>query len=509
MNIIRATVARLFGLDAQQPASFSAPAKLTIEQATMERTFSLITTLPDPDEALRRAGIARHQLRAVEMDDEITAALDTRREAVIGTPWRLEGATARWRNELWAELAPHMEALLRGAFSAVPYGYSVIEVVYANRDGGRAGIASATEKPLEWFIPGTDSVHLRWRDPASGSFDGVPVDPRKFLLTVRQPSARNPYGEALLSRVYWPWFFRQHGWQYWMRWLERYGTPMLLGKTSGDPQAMADNLCAALAGSALAVGPGDDVQAVAPGTGAVHFSDFDGVICRRIQKVILGQTLTTDASSGGSFAAAKVADAVRTDRRNADLRLVSATVQRLVDALWQFNARGGEAPRFVMADDTGLEAERAARDAILAEKVGVRLTAEYIANAYDLEPDDFTMAEPMPRQDQQAGTGGATGAGGGAGQGGASFASAAGDAGREFTPVQHGIEEGLKKLETVEPIAPELVRAAVLAARDEDDLRARLAALVPQADPRFQQALERASFAAAVLGYVAAGEHRA
>jgi len=372
----------------------------------------------------------------------------------------------------------------------------------ANRDGGRAGIASVTEKPLERFIPGADGVHLRWRDPASGSFDGAPVDPRKFLLTVRQPSARNPYGEALRSRVYWPWFFRQHGWQYWMRWLERYGTPMLLDKTAGDPQAMADNLADALAGSAIAVGTGDDVQAVAPGTGTGHFSDFDGVICRRIQKAILGQTLTTDASSGGSFSAAKVADAVRTDRRNADLRLVSATVQRLIDALWQFNARAGEAPRFEMADDTGLEAERAARDAILAEKVGVRLTAEYIANAYDLEPADFTMAEPAPQQAPQAG------AGGGAGQGGASFAAAAGYSGREFTTVQHGIEEGLRKLDTVEPIAPELVRAAVLAARDEDDLRARLAALVPQADTRFQQALERASFAAAVLGYVAADARR-
>ena len=59
------------------------------------------------------------------------------------------------------------------------------------------------------------------------------------------------------------------------------------------------------------------------------------------------------------------------------------------------------------------------------------------------------------------------------------------------------------------PIQPELVRAAVLAARDEEDLRARLAALVSQADPRFAATLERASYAAAVLGYVAADERRA
>ena len=80
--------------------------------------------------------------------------------------------------------------------------------------------------------------------------------------------------------------------------------------------------------------------------------------------------------------------------------------------------------------------------------------------------------------------------------------------------MQQGIEDGLAALDPREPISPERVRAAVLAAvlaaRDEDELRERLAALVPQADhPRFQQALERDSFAAAVLGYVAAKEQRA
>lgn len=498
MSKLSAAIRGIFATAPRQH-NFRAASALTHEQATIERMFALFGVMPDPDEALKRAGIQRHQLRATEMDDEVTAALDTRREALVGTPWRLEGGTACWRAELYAELQPHMESMLRGAFAAVPYGYSVMEVVYRN-DGERAGIASVSEKPMEWFVPVGDGVNVRWKSPDAG-YDGVAVDPRKFLLTVRQGSARNPYGEALLSRVYWPWFLRQHGWQYWMRWLERYGTPLLVGTTQGDPQTLADNLAGALAGAAIAVGGGDTVQAVAPGSGAGHFSDFDDAICRRIQKLILGQTLTTDASSGGSFAAAKVADVVRNDRRNADIRLVSATVQRLVDALWQFNARAGEAPRFVMADDTGLEHARAKRDAILVEKVGVRLTAEYIANAYDLEPADFTLDAPAPRQE---GAGGPNAGEGTPGQPGAEFSAGK----RAFTPVQQGIEDGLTALDVPEPIPPDLVRAAVLAARDEADLRERLAALVPKADPRFQQALERASFAAAVLGYVAADEQR-
>jgi phage gp29-like protein len=501
-NMILRAVQSLWPTRQPKVASFAAPGAMTREQATMERLFALIGAMPDPDEALRRAGISRAGLRAVEMDDEVTAALDTRREAVVSTPWRLEGGAARWRAELELELRPHAEALLRGAFAAVPYGYSVMEVIYRN-DGARAGIASVIERPFEWFIPQPGGITANFRDP-SGPPAGVPMDTRKCLLTVRQPTGRNPYGEALLSRVYWPWFFRQHGWQYWLRWMERFGTPLLVGKTSGDPQTMANNLAAALSGSVMAVGSMDDVQAVPAPAGAGHFEGFDAVICRRIQKLILGQTLTTDASTGGSYAAAKVADGVRTDRRNADLRLVSATMQRLVDALWQFNARAGDAPRFVMADDTGLERERAERDAILVEKVGVRLTEAYIAERYDLEPGDFNMASTDAPQADQGGAEGPNEEEVASGQPAASFSASK----REFTPVQQGIEDGLHALETIEPISPELVRAAVLAARDEDDLRARLAALVPKADPRFQQALERASFAAAVLGYVAADELR-
>lgn len=525
MNDLTPYVARSLGAAPEPRAlvasQFAAPPAMLSEVARLDQILSIFGAMPDPDEALRRAGIQRHQLRVVEMDDEITTNLDTRREAVTGTPWRLEGSTARARSHIEAELDPHIEALLRGCFAAVPYGYSVAEVVYANRPSGRAGIAKVSEKPLEWFIPNDDGVNLRYRDPAVSSAQGEPVDPRKFLLTVRQGSMRNPYGEALLSRCYWPWYFRQHGWKHWMRWVEKYGTPILLGKTSGNADEMARAMAAALSGSVMAVGVGDEVEAVSPGTsgtGTGHFSELDNVLCRRIQKTILGQTLTTDASKGGSFAAAKVADGVRTDRWTADLRLVTRTMQRLVDALHAFSGFGGEAPRFILADDTGLETERANRDAVLVEKVGVRFTPSYIAQAYDLDPADFTMSDPTPApappppaSQEAAGDGeappDAPNPEGDTSERAEPASFAAG--GARFTPVQQGIEDALDALDVPQPIDPERIRSAVLAARDEADLRARLAKLVPERDPRFAATLERAQYAAAVLGYVAAEERRA
>jgi hypothetical protein len=48
---------------------------------------------------------------------------------------------------------------------------------------------------------------------------------------VREPTYRQPYGRALYSQLYWPWFFRKMGWQFWMKFLERWGTPFLVGHT--------------------------------------------------------------------------------------------------------------------------------------------------------------------------------------------------------------------------------------------------------------------------------------
>ena len=58
----------------------------------------------------------------------------------------------------------------------------------------------------------------------------------KFMLTRHRESHKQPFGEALLSRVYWPWYFRHNGWQFWGQFLERFGTPLLLGKVSSPKE---------------------------------------------------------------------------------------------------------------------------------------------------------------------------------------------------------------------------------------------------------------------------------
>lgn len=486
------------------------------EQA-VDRLLAFLTLYPDRDEALARYGITRADLRAIEADDEVTQTLETRRDAVIGTPWRLEPNQARAAKWLTAELTPHIDRLLRGAWSAVPYGYSVLETVYVRRDGGRTGIASITEKPLEWFSPQPDGS-LRYFPPdGGGSVNGIECDPRKFLLTVRNQTYRLPMGDALLARL-WPVVtVRRAGWNAWCGFLEAFQQPLIVAQ-SNQPAVVKAALEAQFYRNVLALPAVDTasekvtaINASSPG----EFERFENAIVRRVQKLILGQTLTSGTDGGsGNRALGQVHDGVRTDKRNSDLRLVGATAQKLVNALAALN--GWEAPCFVLADNTGLERERADRDAVVAEKLGWRPTLEYMLDRYDYDEGDIEPAPsatppvPLAADAAQPPAAGAQDAHARAGHMVALAASPAAGSG-PFTPAQTAAD-GITVAaagSAVDPLPLDALRAAVLGARDLDDLDARLASVLDRSAPEFTELLARADFAARVLGYVAAVERRA
>jgi phage gp29-like protein len=373
----------------------------------------------------------------------------------------------------------------------VLYGYSVQECVYTRSSLG-IGIESMQAKPIEWFYIRADG---KWMYRGSTGLE-VECDPRKYFITRRQPSYRQQYGESLLSRLYWTVFFKGHGRKFWAKFLERFGEPLLIGKVADQAKFIADVAALGLA-AGLPVQPNETVESVAV-TQAGEFERFDNTLAKSIQKAILGQTLTSDVGSSGSFAAAKVHDSVRQDKRNADIRLVTATVQRLIGTLCDLNGWGAP-PTFVMADGTGLEMDRAQRDKVLVDAGIVKLSKEYILDRYDFEEGDFEVvaetATPVaesttdePESDVAMS---------------ASLVTLA-KRKQQFTPQQQAIEDAADALmvKVPEPINLDAMLSAVKAATDPTDLAVRLSMLLDQQDPRFTELLARAQFAAQTLGYV-------
>lgn len=491
---------------APQPGRRTAGGRRLFMPERLDSLVVQLTELPDPDTVLEKLGRTRADLRGMEGDDEIAQCLETRRDALIATPWRLEpgdGEVVEW---IAGQLDRHLDSMLSAIWSAIPYGYSVMRPVYEKPEAGApasariGGLADVEELEFERFTVWGDG---RWHRRDEATSIPLPLADWEtdylYFITTRRRTKRNPYGEAILSRAYWPWFFRHNTWRFWMQALERFGTPMLLGKTQGNVDDMADQLAQAVQDAVIAVGHGDEVVAINnPGTGDA-FDKAEARLVQRIQKLILGQTLTSSVDGKGSYAAAKVHDAVRHDKRNADLRTVCPTVQRLVNALTMLRfGPGVDAPKFVMEDGTGLQKDRAERDADLVNAGAVALTEEYFLRAYDYEVGDFTIPEQTP-PGQPLATLARTGAGGR----GIVLAKPGGN-GQRFSADQEAVEDLVSGAldQAASPIPAATIRSAILAAKDEADLIERLEKLYRGNDNEaFQTLMAQALFTADVLGY--------
>lgn len=464
------------------------------EETAVSQLVTYLTRLPDVDETLSKAGVGRDQLRKLLADDEICQATETRQDALLATPWFLSTDSGDPDQFLIDQLTDRMQEITLGAFQARWYGYSVLEAVYKPLDGGKIGFDFIGEKPFEWFEPKSDGRLMYYPDSGAGGAEGIEVDQTlKFFLTRTHPTYRQPRGEALLSRLYWPWYFRQNGWKFWAKFLERFGAPLLVGK-SNDTQAMVNALLMAHSQSVIGIDRNDSVETIGTGSNSsssAAFEGFETALIRRIQKLILGQTLTSGTDGGsGNRALGKVHDSVRQDKRFSDLKLVTATVQRIIDALCTLNNLPKH--KITFSDGGSLEADRAARDKDLFT-VGVRFDPTYIAKAYRLDPTDFTIAADAPAISP------------------ASVPSIKASKFLSFSQLnESGFTQEQQQLEgeadnalaqNQQPIDQDKVRSAILAASDPQDLEKRLFALLGDSES-FTQTLDHALYAADILGYV-------
>lgn len=362
---------------------------------------------PDTDEVLRKAGITRHRLRVLLDDDEIAQVVETRIDALLATPLRVEPNDTDEAQKLNLILKEWFHEIATGAMNALFFGYSVQEAVYELKPEGYVGIQWIGEKPMQWFEPKNDG-RLIYRPEGIGTEHEVD-QVFKFFLTRRKATYEQPYGKALLATLYGLFFFKQNGFKFWAKFLERFGTPILLGKCKDtETEDMSRALLNAHAQSVLSIDADDDVQILSTsgtsGTAGAAFESFNNQLIRQIQKVVLGQTLTSGTDGVGSRALGQVHDNVRMDKLKSDIRLVTPTLQAVVDALCNLNGWGeykvmlGEKPK-------PLNKDQAERDVHL-KNAGANFSKDYFIREYGLQEGDlmeqaqinFSQFSAVPKQ---------------------------------------------------------------------------------------------------------------
>lgn len=459
-----------------------------------------LTKAPDVDEVLVSAGISRSRLSKLLYDDEIYQCIEKRQGGLEKTPFRIESDNDTVSKIIMDLLKLWWGRIVLGAQNARWFGYSVIEAEYNQNalhiDGDTItpyiGWTWIGEKPLEWYEPKQDGRLVLY---AAYNDQGKDIDcdqTFKHFLTQCKPTYKNPYGEALLSRLYWLWFFKNGSWKMWAKFVERFGNPLLVGKSVGDNQAMRNALLQAHASSVIAINSNESVEAVnAQGnSGPSAFEGFSDRIERNIQKLILGQTLTSGTDGGGSRALGTVHLQVQQDKIDADIRMVSTTVQNIVNALCDLN--GWKRVTVIMGDEQNLQLDKADRDVKL-KNAGAALTPQYFKREYALQDGDvadsaqqtpFKSFSDLPRK---------------------YLNFAAGNA--KFTPQQQQIEQITDLQPDFELMDGEQIKNLFAESSSIEALAENLVKQIPIATKsQFNMQLDHALYVGAVMGFCFAGE---
>ncbi|SDY60455.1 phage portal protein family protein [Acinetobacter kyonggiensis] len=372
--------------------------------------INYLTKMPDGDEVLRKAGITRHRLKVMMYDDEIYQCVEKRQDKIESAPWRLEPADSTTAQILNDHLREWWSEIVIGAQNARWFGYSVLEAVYnqnALHINGDIitpfiGLKWIGEKPMQWYEPKNDGRLILLQNHSKSRRDEECDQHFKHFLTRCKPTYENPYGEALLSRLYWVWFFKNNGFKMWAKFVEQFGMPMLVGKSAvGKNDDMRDALLRAHASRVLAVSATDTVEVTAAGSSSGNasgtYDTFDKNLERRIQKVILGQTLTSGTDGSGSRALGDVHMEVQNSKYKADIRMIMPTIQAILNALCDLN--GWERHRIIIGEEKSLEEPKADRDVKL-KNAGANLTPQYFQREYGLQDGDIAEVQQLPANTQ-------------------------------------------------------------------------------------------------------------
>jgi hypothetical protein len=361
-------------------------------------------------------------------DDKVFSAFQQRRMAVLARPWIVDAGA---EDALSKRAAEHLKKTLDAtnwddASDKMLYtrwfGYGVGELVYKLDDEQLVGLEKIVVPDRRWFAF-NNAGELRMRTPQV--YEGVPVPERKFW--VAKAGGHHdflPYGMGLAHWCYWPVWFKNNGINFWSLFLEKFGMPTALGKfpqaaSDEDRARLLDALKAISTDSSIIIPDGMEaelLEAARSGSGASSYGEFITEMNEALSRVILGQTMTSQAGPAGLGSnQAGVHKDVRDEIVTADSDMLCESFNQ-GPARWltEWNFPGAAIPRVYrdMEDPEDLDT-LAERDKKIGE-LGWELTDKAFAERYGegyqrkapppelggpakLGPDGKPLPAPIPR----------------------------------------------------------------------------------------------------------------
>ena len=361
--------------------------------------WSFMHYLPNPDPVLKKMGKDISAYREILSDSHVGGCVRRRKAAIKGLEWRITPTGNEKTDEILTALFDRlpMSHIISQILDATLFGYQALEVMWESENGLLLPTA-IVGKPQEWFVFDEENqLMLRTKDNRNGDL----VPEKKFLLATQQADFLNPYGRADLAMCFWAATFKKGGFKFWLEFMEKYGSPWLVGKHPRQAQIheideLLDSMEKML-GTAVAAIPEDSSidlkESASKGASSQVFYDFLRYCKSEIAIALLGQNQTTEAEANRASATAGLE--VTRDIRNDDASLVEGVFNQLLAWICELNFSVDTVPTFELFEQESIDKLQAERDKLLTE-MGVGFTEQYIHRAYGFEEGDIVMQEISP-----------------------------------------------------------------------------------------------------------------
>ena len=262
------------------------------------------------------------------------------------------------------------------------YGLNVFEINYKEKEG--LVYPRLVQRDFRQF-KFNDAGEFTFN--ANGSERSIP--PLKVIYALNRANFRKVYGDGLLKKLYFPVKMKNASLKFWFRFLEKFGSPWAIAKTSYEPDEMAAEVQAMLSGDSAVIDTDEEITLVQP-TSNVDFTRLPAYLDNQISKAILGANLASDVKEG-SYAAAKTHNEIREDLAANDAKILIFVMNKAISFFKEINGYNGELYAKLFDEDAP-NTERAARDKTLYD-MGFAPTKKYITSTYNIEIDENARAQ--------------------------------------------------------------------------------------------------------------------
>lgn len=262
------------------------------------------------------------------------------------------------------------------------YGLNVFEINYKEKEG--LVYPRLVQRDFRQF-KFNDAGEFTFN--ASGSERSIP--PLKVIYALNRANFRKVYGDGLLKKLYFPVKMKNASLKFWFRFLEKFGSPWAIAKTSYEPDEMAAEVQAMLSGDSAVIDTDEEITLVQP-TSNVDFTRLPAYLDNQISKAILGANLASDVKEG-SYAAAKTHNEIREDLAANDAKILIFVMNKAISFFKEINGYNGELYAKLFDEDAP-NTERATRDKTLYD-MGFAPTKKYITSTYNIEIDENAGAQ--------------------------------------------------------------------------------------------------------------------